>query len=312
MNLDSGFGELHKLRQGETPNRSAAPGGVLEAFTASDGGMIAYRDEGRRDSSARPLVLVHGLMAHGGFFREQAPLGEQFRLITVDLRGHGESGVAAATVERAAADVAELVEALDLRAAIGVGWSLGATILWHVLAGPAATRFAGAVVVDMTARVRNADDWDLGLTSEACEARSAAIRGDYRAFATNAGQAIFAQPVAEAKRATADWASAEFARNDPAAIAELWASLEQQDLRPLLSQIRHPTLIVHGAQSQLYGADTADHLVAALPSARAVRFASSGHAPHLEEPALFNRTITEFAASLPPVTSTKMNCEIGG
>lgn len=277
----------------------------MEAFTASDGGMIAYRDEGPRDPSARPLVLLHGLMAHGGFFREQAPLAEHFRLITVDLRGHGESGVAEANVERAATDVAELVEALDLHDSIGIGWSLGATILWHVLAGPAAARFAGAVVVDMTARVRNSADWDLGLTPEACEARSAAIRDDYRAFATNAGQAIFAQPVAQARRATADWASAEFARNDPAAMAELWASLEQQDLRPLLSQIRHPTLIVHGGQSQLYGSDTADHLVAALPNARAVRFASSGHAPHLEEPALFNDSVTEFAASLPPVTSTK-------
>lgn len=284
----------------------------MEQFTASDGGVIAYRDEGLPGSSARPLVLLHGLMAHGGFFREQASLAEQFRLINVDLRGQGRSTTADATVERAAADVAELVEALDLHDAIGIGWSLGATILWHVLAGSSGPRFSGAVVVDMTARVRNAADWVLGLSPEACEARSAAIRDDYRAFAANAGQAIFAQPVAEAKRATADWASAEFARNDPDAIAQLWASLEQQDLRPLLSQIRHPTLIVHGAHSQLYGSDTADHLVAALPNARAVSFASSGHAPHLEEPALFNRTVTEFAASLPPVTSIKMNCETGG
>ena len=272
----------------------------MEAFTASDGGVIAYRDEGR----GRPLVLLHGLMAHGGFFRAQADLADRFRLITVDLRGHGESSIDDANVERAAADIAELAELLDLHDGIGIGWSLGATVLWHVLAGSAASRFAGAVVVDMTARVRNADDWDLGLSPEACEARSAAIRDDYRSFAMNAGQAIFAQPIADEHRATADWASSEFASNDPAAIADLWSSLESQDLRALLSQIRHPTLIVHGAQSQLYGADTADHLVAALPNARAIRFTRSGHAPHLEEPALFNRAVTEFAASLPPVTST--------
>ena len=64
----------------------------------------------------------------------------------------------------------------DLHDAIGVGWSLGATVLWHVLAGPAADRFAGAIVVDMTARVLNDAEWDLGLSPEACEARSAAIR----------------------------------------------------------------------------------------------------------------------------------------
>lgn len=281
----------------------------MDRFTASDGGIIAYRDSGAGESR-RPLVLLHGLMAHGGFFRPQDSLATRFRLISIDLRGHGGSVHPGErpTVERAAADVAELVETLDLQGAVGVGWSLGATVLWHVLAGPAARRFAGAVVVDMTARVRNDEDWALGLSAEACEARTAAIQADFPAFAASAGQAIFAQPVAERHRETAEWASAEFARSDPGAIASLWASLERQDVRTLLKQIRHPTLIVHGGQSPLYGADTADHLVAALPDARAVRFERSGHAPHLEEPELFNRTIAEFAADLPPVQPQRQEC----
>jgi pimeloyl-[acyl-carrier protein] methyl ester esterase len=272
----------------------------LEFFTASDGARIAYRDEGR----GTPLVLLHGLMAHGGFFREQVTLAERFRLINVDLRGHGASGRPGErpTVEQIASDVAGLAEALDLRGAIGVGWSLGATILWHVLAGPAAGRFAGAVVVDMTARVLNDAEWDLGLSAEACEARATAIRDDYPSFAAAAGQAIFADPSGDGTKALAEYASAEFARNDPVTIAALWASLVRQDVRALLRGIRHPTLIVHGARSSLYGDDTADHLVAALPEARAVRFDRSGHAPHLEEPALFNRTVQDFAEQVSRTT----------
>lgn len=268
----------------------------LEYFTASDGARIAYRDEG----AGTPLVLLHGLMAHGGFFREQSSLSSDFRLINVDLRGHGGSAHAgdAPTVELIARDVEELAEALGLEGAIGVGWSLGATVLWHVLAGPAGRRFAGAVVIDMTARVRNGEAWDLGLSPEACEARSLAIREDFESFALTAGQAIFAQPVAPEKRAVADWASLEFARNDPGAIGAVWASLIRQDVRALLRRIEHPTLIIHGAQSSLYGDDTADHLVAALPNARAVRFEASGHAPHLEQPALFNQVLTDFADRL--------------
>lgn len=287
--------------QPETPNSGeSGRGGSLQQFIASDGAAIAYSDTGAADDVRTPLVLLHGLMAHGGFFREQAPLGDRFRMITIDLRGHGRSPAAAvsATVERMAADVGELVEALGLDGAIGIGWSLGATVLWHVLAGPAADRFAGAVVVDMTARVRNDVEWDLGLSPEACEARSAAIRGDFESFALGAGQAIFAQPVPDHLRAVADWAGAEFARSDAAAIGAVWASLVRQDVRALLTGIAHPTLIVHGGRSSLYGDDTADHLVAALPDARAVRFDRSGHAPHLEEPELFNRTVTDFAARL--------------
>ena len=278
----------------------------MEFFTTSDGARIAYRDEGE----GTPLVLLHGLMAHGGFFREQDALADHFRLIRIDLRGHGASagaggdasgidGMAAQpTVELIARDVAELAEALDLEGAIGVGWSMGATVLWHVLTGPAARRFAGAVVVDMTARVLNDEEWALGLSAEACEARSAAIREDFERFAVDAGQGIFAQPVENGVHTLADWASFEFARNDPATIASLWASLVRQDVRTLLERIAHPTLVVHGAQSRLYGEDTADHLVAALPDARAVRFDRSGHAPHLEQPELFNATLTDFADRL--------------
>ena len=268
----------------------------MRHFTTSDGACIAYRDEG----AGTPLVLLHGLLAHGGFFRAQAPLAADHRLIIVDLRGHGESQIPneAPGVERIAADVAELVEALNLNDAIGVGWSLGATVLWHVLAGPAGKRFAGAVIVDMTARVLNGGDWALGLSPEACAARSAAIRADFEGFALNAGQAIFAQPVAALMRETAAWAGAEFARNDPEAMAAVWESLVAQDARALFSRIALPTLVVHGGQSQLYGDDTAAHLVAALGDARAVRFDRAGHAPHLEEPEAFNRLLSDFAARL--------------
>ncbi len=268
----------------------------MKFFTASDGARIAYRDEGQ----GRPLVLLHGLMAHGDFFREQMALADHFRLIRIDLRGHGEStrDGEQPLVETLARDVAELCDSLDLEDAIGVGWSLGATILWHVLTGPAANRFSGAIVIDMTARVLNGEDWALGLSPEICEARSAAIRDDFETFARNAGQAIFAQPDGQPGHPLADWASDEFGRNDPQAIASLWTSLVRQDVRALLVRITHPTLVVHGAQSSLYGDDTADHLVEALPNARAIRFDRSGHAPHLEQPGLFNETLKDFADRL--------------
>ena len=268
----------------------------MQHFAASDGARIAYRDEG----TGRPLVMLHGLMAHSGFFARQRSLTGEFRLVSIDLRGHGASRAAngTLTVERLAADVAELAETLELEGAVGIGWSLGASVLWHLLAGPAAPRFAGAVVIDMTARVMNDDGWELGLSPEACEARRVAIRDDFETFAAGAGQAIFAQPI-DGCQDLADWASFEFCRNDPAIIGAVWASLVKQDFRDMLGRIEQPTLIVHGAHSQLYGARTAEHLVRVLPDARAVEFAESGHAPQIEQPDLFNQTLREFAAGLP-------------
>jgi pimeloyl-ACP methyl ester carboxylesterase len=268
----------------------------LRHFKASDGARIAYRDEG----AGRPLVLLHGLMAHSGFFRAQSGLASDFRIVSIDLRGHGASRAAggALTVEQLADDVAGIAEALDLEGAVGIGWSLGASVLWQVLAGPAGERFDGAVVVDMTPRVMNGGDWELGLSAEACDARSLAMAEDFETFAAGAGQAIFAQPIDSARREDADWASFEFARNDPAKIGRVWASLMDQDFRPLLGRIRQPTLVVHGAHSHLYDSATAEHLARLLPNSEIVRFAGSGHAPHIEEPGKFNEAIRAFADRL--------------
>jgi pimeloyl-ACP methyl ester carboxylesterase len=266
----------------------------LQHFTASDGVRIAYRDEG----AGRPILLLHGLMAHSGFFEPQGALADNFRLIRMDLRAHGESGAGEPSVARIAADVAELAERLDLGGAIGVGWSLGASVLWRLLAGPVSDRFAAAVVIDMTPRVLNGGDWALGLSQEHCDARAEAMRADFPAFARAAGAAIFAE---SAEVGLGAWAGDEFARNDPAAIRALWFSLVAEDLRPFLSGIAQPTLVVHGSHSHLYGADTAEELTRALPNARALAFRRSGHAPHLEEPELFNAAIRDFAATLPPV-----------
>jgi len=111
--------------------------------------------------------------------------------------------------------------------------------------------------------------------------------------------------VAAERKDDAAWASREFARNDAATMGMLWSSLMDEDFRPLLGRIRQPALIVHGAQSQLYGAETAEQLAAALPDARAIAFQRSGHAPHIEEPALFNQVITDFAARLPQVRTVQ-------
>jgi pimeloyl-ACP methyl ester carboxylesterase len=274
----------------------------LQHFTASDGARIAFEVNGE----GRPLVLLHGLMAHSGFFRFQRPLASEFQLVEIDFRGHGASRSASERldVEALASDVGDLVAQLDLEGAIGIGWSLGAAILWQVLAGRASSHFAGAVIVDMSPRVLNDGDWALGLSPEVVEARTSAIRDDYENFAVAAGQNIFAQPL-DGTRELAAWAGEQFAQNSSAAMSAVWGSLLEKDFRELLPRIEQPTLIVHGARSQLYSPATARHLASALPRARAISFERSGHAPHMEQPELFNTIVRDFAASLPRVRQSQ-------
>jgi pimeloyl-ACP methyl ester carboxylesterase len=277
----------------------------LEFLTASDGAAIAYHDEGE----GRPLVFLHGLMANAEFFGPQRSLAaEGFRVVRVDLRGHGRTaaGEPPPTLDRLAADVGELAARLDFQGAVAVGWSLGASVVWRLLAGQEADRFAGAVVIDMTPCVVNEGDWTLGLSRDHVAARRQAIAEDFATFAAAAGAAIFAQPLDERTEPMARWASDAFVRADAGAVSALWTSLVEEDFREALGRIRQPTLVVHGAHSHLYGADTAEHIVAALPNGRGLRFERSGHSPHLEQPDRFNNALRDFAASLPPVPTTEL------
>ena len=97
----------------------------------SDGVRIHYEVEGRGD----PLVLYHGLTGSGERWRDTgytAGLGESYRVILIDARGHGQSEKphdAAAYGRRCqAADVVAVLDALGIAAARFWGHSMGGNV----------------------------------------------------------------------------------------------------------------------------------------------------------------------------------------
>ena len=82
------------------------------------------------DSTARPVVMVHGMRGHARWFTPVGPaVGERYRALSVDLRGHGESEArqpSGAVVY--GQDLVALIDAMDLREPILVGHSMGGSI----------------------------------------------------------------------------------------------------------------------------------------------------------------------------------------
>ncbi|MBB1034963.1 alpha/beta fold hydrolase, partial [Dietzia sp. CQ4] len=70
------------------------PSPAVSSAVSSDGTVIAYRVLG--DPAARPLVLVHGWAQSSACWGPDLldALAARFRVVAVDLRGHGHSGVA--------------------------------------------------------------------------------------------------------------------------------------------------------------------------------------------------------------------------
>jgi pimeloyl-ACP methyl ester carboxylesterase len=110
---------------------------------------VHYRDEGPRD--APPLVLVHGYSASLHAWEPWVKrLSPEFRVITLDLPGHGLTRAPAAyeaATSRSVAIVDELTRKLGVERFVLGGNSMGGGVAWnYTLAHP--ERVRGLVLVD--------------------------------------------------------------------------------------------------------------------------------------------------------------------
>jgi pimeloyl-ACP methyl ester carboxylesterase len=100
----------------------------MQRFRASDGGEFAYVEQG--SGNAR-LLFVHGWQADHTVWNDViGELAPDTKSVAVDLRGSGASARARGphSLERFAADLRELIEALGSGPLVVVGHSMGATV----------------------------------------------------------------------------------------------------------------------------------------------------------------------------------------
>ena len=71
------------------------------------------------------------------------------------------------------------------------------------------------------------------------------------------------------------------------------------DLRPLLSRITSPTLIVAGAEDFICGPAQAEPIASAITGARLVMLSGCGHMPSIEAPERYRRAVVEFLRTTP-------------
>jgi pimeloyl-ACP methyl ester carboxylesterase len=154
-----------------TLEAAAGPGPVDRALSR-DGIPIAYRASGSGDPA---IVFVHGWSCDRTYWRHQVPAFEStYRVVTIDLAGHGESGAGrdSWTVPAFGADVVAVVDALDLRDAVLVGHSMGGDVIVEA-ALSLGERVAGLVWVDTYHRLTEPE------TPEAVEAFVRPFREDF-------------------------------------------------------------------------------------------------------------------------------------
>ncbi len=117
------------------------------SVTSPDGVSIAYTTRGKGSPA---LVFIHGWMCDQSFWDAQAePFGESFTVVTIDLAGHGRSGMNRDewTLPAFGTDVRAVVEHLGLDEVILVGHSMGGPVALEA-ARLMPDRVIGVVAVD--------------------------------------------------------------------------------------------------------------------------------------------------------------------
>jgi pimeloyl-ACP methyl ester carboxylesterase len=307
----------------------ADPSGAGEVVKARQAALVrrAVTTAGRAD--APPLVLLHGTRRTRAMWRLQLhSLADAFRVIAVDLPGHG----ALADVHFRLADASDLVAAvIDEIAggrAIVIGSSMGGYVAMD-LAARQPERVAGLVLANATAEPRSiarraprtvgsylvvaagellpvppgrgagrdgpADDPGPG-SADATAAPEETAAPEAPEMPPGPVTAAGAQTPATG-RATNGWL---FKGGTRALVAALGMSFI-----PRLAAYPGPTLIVNGEDDGLFRREEGAFLAAAR-NGRLVVIPGTGHLVNEEQPAAFDAAVRRFAAEVagagPPQT----------
>ena len=218
-------------------------------LTTKDGVEIYYRDWG----TGKPVVLVHGWPLNGDMWEKQATfLAEHgLRVITYDRRGFGRSGQpwTGYDYNTMAGDLQQLIEALDLRDATLVGFSMGGGEVVRYLSRYGANRVSKAVLVSaVTPYLLKTDDNPEGVDAKIFETNAAEIRKDRPAFFKEFGPKFFGRTTLKhtVSEPILEWTQEMALTGSLRATLETANAWSSTDFRAEMKTIQIPVLVIHG------------------------------------------------------------------
>ncbi|MCB5905885.1 alpha/beta fold hydrolase [Streptomyces pinistramenti] len=262
---------------------------------------LHYEDKG----AGQPVVLIHGYPLDGNSWEGQVPalLAAGHRVITYDRRGFGKSSQPATgyDYDTFAADLNTVMETLDLRDAVLVGFSMGTGEVARYLSAYGSGRVAKAVfLASLEPYLAITDDNPDGAAPLSFfEGVSEAVKKDRYAFFTgfytdffsldeNLGTRVSEEAVRNA------WNVAAGAGPIASAAAPLtWPT----DFRADIPRIDVPALIVHGTGDRTLPVDaTGRRFAKALPTAKYVEIDGAPHGLLTTHTTKVNEILLDFLA----------------
>ena len=250
------------------------------------------------DMQATPMVCLHGLRAYGHWFDElAAAVSDRYRGLALDQRGRGETDWAADgdyTREAYVSDVEAFVETLQLDRFILIGHSMGGLNAIHYAARHP-ERVLALGILDIGPEIDPAGMQriraELGETPAGFDSWQAA-----KAFL----QMRHPKASEENRQTRLTWMLKEDV--DGRIAWRIDQAIFDPNLKPddprqtweLLSQIRCPTLILRGGESDVLSVDTCQKMLTRIPDGRWVDIPGAGHMVLEDNPEACNAALLDF------------------
>lgn len=280
-------------------NSGSAPANAArEPFfvRSEDGTMLSGEAQG--DPQAPEILFIHGLRQSRLSWEKQFSDAELagFRMVSFDLRGHGDSDkpaslTAYSDADRWADDVAAVIDGARLRRPVLVGWSLGGFVAGAYLRKYGGSRIAGVNLVDAVTKLspdlltEEAVTFTDTTTSHDLATRTAAT-ADFLA-------ACFHQPPSEAEMRRMLVVNGMTAR----AVNEGFIKTETSDLEPVFEAYGGPILLTHGIHDRLVRTEMSERIKSIHANSELSLFPDSGHSPFYEEPVRYGQELARFVTS---------------
>lgn len=260
-------------------------------------------------AGAPPLVMIPGWSQSAVEFKHQIEdLSRDHRVVAVDMRGHGESEKPAHgyRISRLAADLHDLLVALDLRDVAVLGHSMGSSVIWCYLELYGPERLGRLLLIDQAPACTARPGWDDARHLRAgILFRDAATAEDrahaFASAATAEGTAALLAGMFTRSFSASElrWVAEENLKLPRRLAADLLIDHVGHDWSDAIGRIRLPTLVVGGRRS-IFSAESQEWIASQIPGARVRIFEEDEGGSHfmfLENPAGFNDEVRRFLAA---------------
>lgn len=263
-------------------------------YAGDSGARLWYEDRG----AGTPIVFIHGWCMSSAVWRLQSEeLSDSFRVITIDLPGHGRSspGCDGFHIKGCAGDIAGLFQSLNLQHALLAGWSLGSLIALESFM-LLRDRLSGLVLIGGTPRFTQGDGFPYGLSRIEVDGMIRKVQRSLRRALEGFTARMFASGELDNPSLAAMVRELLTSVPLPTTDAALQAleALVESDLRDRLALIDLPTLIMNGNRDVICLPQASQFMEQGISGARRVEFAGCGHAPFLTQSTRFNACLEEF------------------